>query len=131
MKAIKKSWAGVTKIVFIVSVLLCTLLMASYAGFRMWIQSDINQFSGNALNQYGGDRVEALIAVLNSETESLKNKNDAIWTLSYIGDERALPVLRNLQTFQECNHSKQVCQRELKRAIAQIEGKKFTIMSFK
>lgn len=121
----------VNKFLIIVMVILVSSVLIIYMGLRVWIKSDIDRHVSYAVNEYGGDRVEALIEVLNSETAPLKAKNDAVWTLTYIGDQRALPVLKSLQTGQECDHDRYVCQRELKRAISQIEGTRFSVMHFK
>ncbi|HET6557277.1 MAG TPA: hypothetical protein VFG54_08180 [Prolixibacteraceae bacterium] len=131
MKPIYIPTLRVNKFLIIAMVILVSGILIIYMGLRVWIKSDIDKHVSYAVNQYGGDRVEALIGVLNSETAGLKAKNDAIWTLTYIGDQRALPVLKSLQTGQECDHDRSVCQRELKRAIAQIEGTRFSVMHFK
>lgn len=83
------------------------------------------------MNQYEGDKIEALILVLNSKTQTLEAKNDAIWALGHLKDKRALSVLKNLQSGTECDHSKFVCQREVKKSIAYLEDKKINIMRFK
>ena len=131
MKPIDIPTLRVNKFLIIAMVILVSVVLIIYMGLRVWIKSDIDKHVSYAVSEYGGDRVEALIEVLNSETASLKAKNDAIWTLTYIGDQRALPVLKSLQTGQECDHDRQVCQRELKRAITQIEGTRFSVMNFR
>jgi len=51
-----------------------------------------------AKQKYSGDRVEALIAMLNDESQSFGDRNSAIWALGQLGDERALPVLQSYYT---------------------------------
>ena len=68
-----------------------------------------------------GQEVPALIAQLQSDTTTLREKNRIIWALGRLRDKRALPVLEALVTGEKCDHSKYVCQRELKRAIERIE----------
>ena len=113
-----------------ISVIISCLLLI-YIGLWFWIKSDINKYCDDAMSRYSGDRVEALISVLKSETSSLTEKNHAIWTLEYIGDERALVVLKKLQTGTRCDHSIYVCQRELIRAIGNIEGSNIVLIKFK
>ena len=119
------------KISVIISSVLITILLVIYIGLWFWIKSDINKYCESAMRMFPGDRVEALISVLKSETLSLTEKNHAIWTLEYIGDERALEVLKKLQTNTVCDHSKYVCQKELNRAIGNIEGSTFVLAKFK
>lgn len=131
MKPIYIPTLRVNKFLIIAMIILVSSVLIIYVGLRVWIKSDIDKQVSYAVSEYGGDRVEALIKVLNSESVPLKAKNNAIWTLTYIGDQRALPVLKGLQTGQECDHEHYVCQHELKRAIDQIEGKRFSVMHFR
>lgn len=119
------------KVILILLALIVVLLSGSYIGLHIWIKSDIVKYCKSAMNQYKGDEVEALISVLQSDTQSLTDKNHAIWTLEYIGDLRALPILKSLQTGQACNHRYYVCQRELNRAIAHVENKATSGMNFR
>jgi len=48
--------------------------------------------------EYEGDCVEAIIASLNDENNSFRTRNNAIWALGQMGDERALPVLQSYYT---------------------------------
>lgn len=102
-----------------------------YIGLRIWFKSEINQVCNHAMMQYEGDKIEALITLLNDEDQSLKTKNNAIWALGKLNDKRALPVLKKLQTGTECDHARYVCQRELEKAINNLEGKGFDILTFK
>ena len=102
-----------------------------YIGLRIWFKSEINQICNHAMSQYEGDKIEALIAMLNAEDQILKTKNNAIWALGKLNDQRALPVLRKLQTGNECDHTRYVCQRELDKAIRNLEGKGIDILTFK
>jgi len=49
-------------------------------------------------------------------------RNHAIWALGQLGDKRALPSLEKLYTGEPCDHSKYVCQYELKKAIKLCRG---------
>jgi len=119
------------KILFILSIIIFLGLIGSYFGLRIWVKSDVNNICNSAQGKFEGDKIEALISVLNSDSESLKNKNQAIWALGKLNDERALPILKNLQTDTECNHSRIVCQRELEKAINNLEGKSIDIFTFR
>ena len=103
----------------------------AYIGFRIWFKSEINQICGHATSQYDGDKIEALITLLNDYDQSLKTKNNAIWALGKLNDQRALPVLKKLQTGNECDHTTYVCQRELQKAIDNLEGRGIDLFTFK
>jgi hypothetical protein len=74
-----------------------------------------------AQEEYPGDCVEALIAYIESDHHSYKEKNQAIWTIGVFGDERALPVLEKLYTGEPCpkpcTKTTYICQYELEKAI--------------
>ena len=111
--------------------ILITVMGIAYMGLRIWFKSEINQICNHAMTRNEGDKIEALIAILNSEDQSLKTKNNAIWALGKLNDQRALPVLRKLQTGNECDHSRYVCQRELQKAIDNLEGRGIDFFTFK
>lgn len=121
----------VRKIVLLAFLLFLIGSACTYIGLRIWFKSEINQICDNAMNQYQGDKIEALIAVLESESQTINDKNRAIWALGKLNDNRALPSLRNLKTDKECDHSRFVCQRELDKAIRNIEGTSFDILTYK
>ena len=72
------------------------------------------------------DCVEALIAVLQSKDISFERKNEAIWALGQLADEKALPTLEALQTGipcpTPCPRYKIICQREVEKAIKWCRG---------
>ena len=115
----------------VLSIIIILGLCGSYIGLRIWFKSDINKIRNSAQSKFEGDKIEALISVLNSDSEKLKNKNQAIWALGKLNDERAMPTLKNLQTNSECNHSRFVCQRELEKAINNLEGNSIDLLTFK
>jgi len=121
----------ILRIVFIVFISGIACLLIGFIGMRFWIKSDINKYCNNATILYPGDKVEALIAVVKSESSTLEEKNHAIWTLEYVGDYRALSTLKEMQTGKSCDHQQYVCQRELLRAIGNIEGSNTVLMKFK
>lgn len=78
-----------------------------------------------ATHKYGGDCVEALMSQLADENQGYRARNDAVWALGQIGDDRALPIL---QTYYDGNipnrepHDKSISQYELKKAINLTKG---------
>ncbi|MHC4692528.1 MAG: HEAT repeat domain-containing protein [Planctomycetota bacterium] len=97
-------------------------VLVLFVGISFGIRSAVKQMSAEAMKEYPGDRVEALIAYVSSENHSLKKRNRAVWALGQIGDKRALSVMESFYTGGDCDHEKQLCQRELKHAIYGCKG---------
>lgn len=111
------------KRILVYGILSClALVLIMFVGICFSIRSAVKQMSTEATKEYPGDRVEALIAYVRSENHSLKKRNRAVWVLGQIGDKSALPVLESFYTGGECDHEKQLCQRELKHAIYDCKG---------
>jgi hypothetical protein len=94
----------------------------SYVVLCLYIGSHVKSVCAEAMREYPGDRVEAVIAYVESEEHSLKERNKAVWALGYLGDKRALPVLKKHFTGEACDHEKYLCQGELGKAIRLCEG---------
>ena len=97
-------------------------IIGGFVVISLSIGLGVKAISSTAMNQHTGDRVEALIAHVKCETCSLGERNRAVWALGQLGDERALPVLDRYFTGKPCDHSRGLCQRELKNAIKLLEG---------
>ena len=72
-----------------------------------------------------GDKLDALVAYLESSAPTLDDKNRAIGLLGELRDRRALPVLDALDRGDACDHARFVCQRERRKAINKIQGNGF------
>lgn len=87
-----------------------------------------------AQSQYGGECVDALMEQL-ADTSTEYNKNDAIWALGQLGDEKALPLLEKYiadQTTSSTEYgiwNKGISQYELRKATKLIKSN-FNISSF-
>lgn len=57
------------------------------------IGSAVRDISDEALRDHPGDRIEALVALVESDDHPLRERNRAIWALGQLGDPRALPAL--------------------------------------
>ncbi len=78
----------------------------------------------NAINEYQTDCVNALIAVLDDPEKSFKEKNDAIYTLGQLADDRALTKLKTMYTYDKPAKEpldEVISQYELEKAIRWIE----------
>ena len=103
----------------------CLLILVGLMAFGLVsfsIGRDVRSVSELAIQCYGGYSVEALICRVEDANESLREINHAVWALGQLGDRRALPALRKHYTGQPCDHAKELCQRELAKAIRLIDG---------
>ena len=121
----------IRKIVLTLLIVFVSALIITYSGIRLWIGSDLDEIITEATELYEGDTIEALISYLESDDHSLVEKNNAIWALGKLGDERALPALNDLVVGEECNHSEYVCQRTLSTSINTIKGEQLDIMTYR
>lgn len=94
----------------------------SYVVLCLYIGSHVKSVCAEAMREYPGDRVDAVIAYVESESHSLKERNKAVWALGYLGDKRALPVLKKYYSGEPCEHDKYLCQGELAKAIKKCES---------
>ena len=110
----KKALYGLIIFVFLLSI--------TYVSIGWTIGKGVKSVCAEAAAEFAGDKVGALIAYVNSESHSFKEKNRAIWALGQLGDVRALSLLEQLYTGQSCEHDKYLCQYELKKAIRLCKG---------
>ena len=114
--------AIIKKYIVYVTLSCLTCLFIVYLWVCFSIRSGVIDISTEATQLYPGDRIEALIAYVNSEDHSLSQRNRAVWALGQIGDKRALPTLEKSYTGGPCDHDSRLCQRELQKAIKLCEG---------
>ena len=107
--------------------ILAGLAVIAFVGISLRIGYDVNNMSKMAMKQFGGGRVEALIAQVDCETCNLDDRNHAVWALGQLADKRALAVLYKYYTGKPCNHTRQICQYELSKAIRWSEGRSFML----
>jgi hypothetical protein len=97
-------------------------LVVVYFAISLVIGSGVRSVSAAALREQPGDRVAAIMAYADSSTQSLRERNRAVWALGQLGDSRALSVLEKYYTGQPCDHDRALCQQELKKAIKLCRG---------
>ena len=98
------------------------VLYIGLAGLSWWIQATAHKDASRAMEEFRGDEVEALVALVRSDAHALPERNRAVWALGQIGDPRAEPVLEAYYTGGPCDHSRLLCQKELQKAIARCKG---------
>ncbi len=107
-------------------VLAAGAVLLSCGGFvaLAWrLQVGAYELGARAMEEFPGDEVEALSALVQSETHTWAERNRAVQALGQIGDSRALPILETFYTGQACQHEKFLCQVELRKAIDRCRGK--------
>jgi hypothetical protein len=100
----------------------CFLILGLFVVVSLQIGSDVDAAASEAMHAYPGDRIESLLAAVDCSDCSLPRRNRAVWALGQLGDARALEGLRKYYTGQACDHGRELCQRELGKAISHLEG---------
>jgi len=119
----RSRWFTIVKKVLVYGTLSCLAVLLILFVMVSWsIRSSVKSICAEVTQEHAGDRIEALMAYVNSDDHTLRERNHAVWALGQIGDERALPVLERFNTGQPCNHDTSLCQRELGRAIKLCKG---------
>lgn len=101
------------------------LILFSYAILSWQRYTTIGDVTAKAQQKFPGDRIESLIAYLNSDFTNLEEKTQVIWVLGELRDGKAILALQALSHAGHCDHSKYVCQRELLKALRKIKGETF------
>jgi len=98
------------------------VLAFAYLGISVSIGLGVRSIGETALRSFSGDRVLALMQLVESERHGMRERNRAIWALGQLGDPRALPLLRKHFTGGESDERTELSQYEMKKAIALCEG---------
>lgn len=116
-------WFAASKKILGYGALSCFAILITVFVMICWsIRSSVKEMSAEAVREYPGDRIEALMSYVDSEDHSLRQRNRAVWALGQVGDKRALPVLEKYYTGGPCDHQNALCQRELSKAIKACNG---------
>ena len=110
------------KVVLVTVVIGFVCLLAAHVGISLWIGADVRAMAAQAMQQYDGERVEALMQYVDDPSHSYRDRNRAVWALGQLGDARALPTAKKYYTGDPCDHDAALCQRELSKAIVLLEG---------
>jgi hypothetical protein len=86
------------------------------------VGSGVHSVSTMALREHPGDKVAALMAFVESEHHTYRDRNRAIWALGQLGDSRALPLLQKHYTGKASNDKNALSQYELGKAIVLCKG---------
>jgi hypothetical protein len=97
--------------------ILAMFLVGAFFFISKSIGEGVNEFSQTARSMFPGERSEALVALVDCESCSLRDRNHAVWALGQLAERRALPVLQKYYTGTNCDHERYICQKELKKAL--------------
>jgi hypothetical protein len=98
--------------------LLATLFIVS----GIFIGTGVKEIADEAQKSFPGDTVESLMLLMDSENQPMGTRNKAVWALGQLGEKKALPYLEKHYTGEPCDHSRFLCQYELKKAIKHCRG---------
>lgn len=107
----------------LISCLLIVLLFLATARHMIVQGLDAAIAKAQTAQPDSANNIAALIDYVKSDTHSLKNRNNAVWALGQLRDGQALGTLKELYTAKDCDHSHQLCQYELKKAIDMCKKK--------
>jgi hypothetical protein len=86
------------KIILIILLGILIFIFAGVAFLAYDIHAYVRNISEKAKAEYNLTYIDSLSKVVASDTWSFKDRNDAVWALGQIADERALPVLKKYYT---------------------------------
>lgn len=123
----KTGGSGKKRIIFIVVAAGAMLALVLFGLSLVEIYSGVKERCDNARYEFGGDSVEALMSLIESDKHSFKERNDAIWALGQLGDRRAVPFLQKMITDEDqpppYDSSKYIVQYSVKKALKSCSGK--------
>ena len=102
------------------------LLAVSYAWSLGAIYDRVESIRLTAGERHGGDKTSALMALAADPATLFRLRNEACWALGQLGDTRALPLLRSLDSGEEqakpWRGDEYIVRYTLEKAIGQIES---------
>ncbi len=112
------------KTVWTIAAVFIVVSVVAFSGLYGWIQWDAHQKAKAVWATYpqAANEVDALILQMQSESESIKDRNMAVWTLGRLRADAALPIMQSYYTGSECEHDACLCQHELGKAIKRCGG---------
>ena len=108
-----------------IPICICICIIALSVLFRI-IYPPVEAVCREAMSENDGDCIEALIAYIESDHHTYKEKNHAIRAIGQLSVKRAVPVLEKLYTEQPCEKpcrtDRYICKYELEKAIKFSKG---------
>ncbi len=111
--------------ILLLSLLILASLFFIFLVASLQIKRTVKDNCMVAINQYEGDCVDALIQVVDGDINTFEARNDAIWTLGQLSDQRAQKVLNKYYTNiipTKEPYDDSLSQHELKKALKLVDG---------
>lgn len=129
MKENKNKWFKTKKIVFLMMLFGLGVILGSFWVSVKWIENSVKERCVTAISQYEGDCVEALMQVVDGEDiNTYRERNNAIWTLGQIGDDRDGRTTKVIEKYYTGNiperepYDEGISQYEMKKALKLLDG---------
>ncbi len=113
-------WRKIGRCIIGILATLVIVLFAVVSVAELLIGSQVRNSSNTAQARFPGNRVEALIAMVQCESCDMHDRNHAVWALGQLDDVRALPVLEKYWTGKPCDHQRNICQETLRVALRHL-----------
>lgn len=120
-----KKRINLKRIIFlsVISISILALILFFYSFFRIY--KDVKAACLKAQNEYKEDCVGSLIKYIQSDNNTFRARNSAIWALGQLADEEALPFLyeleKSLPEQEKCSYEDYMCKYEVQKAIRWCE----------
>lgn len=114
------------KAVFLSILFLSVLVLALFICSFFLIYKDVKAVCLKARHEYQEDCVGSLIKYIESDRNSSRARNSAIWALGQLADKKALLFLyklsESLPEQKKCSYDNHLCKYEVQKAIKWCEG---------
>ena len=109
--------------VFIIGLIILLFVL----GATLYIELKVKETCENATGKYPGDKIQALINIIQDESKCTKQKSHALWALGRLGDKSALSFLKENY---DNKHEDNPCVYEARFAINKISKEKYNLPGF-
>lgn len=106
-----------------VSISVLALILFCYSFYVIF--GDVKKACLKAQSEYEGDRIISLVQYIQSDGNTFRARNSAIWALGQLADKKALPFLyeldKTLPEQEKCSYGDYLCKYEVQKAIKWCE----------
>lgn len=109
-------------------IFILVLMLFFYSFFKIYL--DVKSACLRTQSEYVKDCVDSLIEYIQSDKNTFKNRNSAVWALGQLADKKALPFLyeldKSLPQQEKCKYENSLCKYEVQKAIKWCENGNIT-----
>ena len=112
----KFKWIGIS---------LAVIIILGFTSLQVYISLSVNKYVSIAVDKFPDEKgkIFSMINFVKSKDYPLSEKNNMIWAIGRLSDKKALSYLQSIYTGNPCNHSENLCQYEISKAINRCGGK--------